>query len=130
MKNLLFSLIAIVLLSFSGNAQSKYVLDLKKYLPEELIMGSKDTYKFVTGKEYSEKLNGTIYFEGYFENDVVKYKTATISFDDEESLIAAEKAISGCPKGYRACARGCNDSPTTLGLGLCVIYCVIDCSGN
>ena len=134
MKKLLFGLIAIVMFGFFGNAQEKHGLDLKNYLPKETISFSNSTVKSENNKEFSKKYNCLVYIDYYFEKDVIKYKVATISFDSLESYNAAKvaltDAVGGCDNGYRACARGCNDKPTELGVGLCILYCMIDCSGN
>ena len=133
MKKLIFGLIATVMFGFVGNAQGKYVLDLKNYFPKEVLASDSGKNKVEVSKDFSKKYNGRVYIESFVENNDIKYLKATITFDDVNSFNAAREAISagidsgGCDSGYRSCARGCNSNPTTLGVALCIAYCMIDC---
>ncbi len=115
-----------VSISFSQNLNN---IDLSKNIPVD-YRGDSNYEHIETLKEFSEKYQATLVVKGYVLNNKTKLVSIELTGKD---LSKAEKLLAepgGCPDGYRDCARNCTDKPTMLGLGLCTIYCMIDCSGN
>lgn len=134
MKNLFFGLIAAVLMSNVTFGQEKLTVDFSSRISKEHKLDVNDKHKLLTIKEFDREKGGTIIVVGYQEKDVVKIASVKVQYNSVESYNRGASSLAiapdGCPGGYRACARGCNSSPTEFGVILCLGYCLIDCSGN
>ena len=112
-----------------GFSQNLKIIDLSKSIPVEYRGDSK--YKQIeTIKEFSEKYQATLVVREYVQNNKTKLISIELTGEDLNKAQMILSGPNGCPDGYRACARNCTDKPTMLGIGLCTIYCMIDCSGN
>ena len=128
MKKLLLSLLITLISSTFAFSQSK-VIDYSSKIPTELKVKYSSQLNIKTFSEYSRKHEGTIVVEVCKEDGSYKM----ISVQLVKSTFAKVNQLtenSGCEDGYRSCARGCNDKPTSTGVILCLAYCMIDCSGS
>lgn len=134
MKNLIL-IITFMLIGLQSFGQSLNVIDYSSNISKEK-KGTTDTKsEIITASEYSENLGGTIIITGYQEGLEFKIISVSLVKSTNKRISNAQSLQpsgggNGCPDGYRACARGCNDKPTELGVILCIGYCIIDCSGN
>lgn len=132
MKKVIFGLIATVLMSVSSFGQE--TINLTRIIPVEVKGSIEDAIKegttVSTIRDISKKWEATFEFSYYLTRGG-EYKftsmSATTSNAQTRQLLTQLVENGGCPDGYRACARGCNDKPTELGVILCIGYCMIDC---
>lgn len=129
MKKLLLALLIALVSSTFCFSQSK-VVDYSSKIPSELKVKYSNQLNIETFSEYSSKHGGTMVIEAFKEKNG-SYKIISLQIVKSSFAKSAELTVnSGCEEGYRSCARGCNDKPTTAGLVLCLGYCMIDCSGS
>jgi len=114
-----------VFFSWNTNAQKKAMTQTTEgrisiEIPKDLQANGDGGGELITTQEYSEALGGLVEVVGTAEGGLV-----SITIPEQ-----AEPWVNdGCPDGYRACARGCNDKPTIPGMLACKAYCIIDCNG-
>ena len=130
LKLTILSLLFLLLGINKSFSQSKEFCFKGKYevkIPEQCrLTDDVPNDKLIFLKFYDKELK-TNFYVGAFVNEKKEVKFKFIWTD--KPIKYAAKAEDPCKDGYRACARECTNKPTTYGVILCTLYCIIECTG-